>query len=200
MYALRQIGAVAVVAGAALTASTASAALFNVDAFANSTSGGTGVATINLALGQAFTVTVNPADLWNAGALPRWSNANGLTGNRFATGSDDSGQISGTLIGVNFGTYSQNGLTAPYGTLVGQIGGGSFFALGTSFAGNATAAGTLKLFYFDSNNSDNTQFITANVSSAVPETSTWMMMLLGFAGLGFAGYRRKTNLPAPATA
>ncbi len=26
--------------------------------------------------------------------------------------------------------------------------------------------------------------------SAVPEPSTWAMMLLGFAGLGFAGYRR----------
>ena len=25
---------------------------------------------------------------------------------------------------------------------------------------------------------------------AVPEPSTWAMMLLGFAGLGFAGYRR----------
>jgi PEP-CTERM motif len=24
----------------------------------------------------------------------------------------------------------------------------------------------------------------------VPEASTWAMMLLGFAGLGFAGYRR----------
>jgi PEP-CTERM motif len=31
-------------------------------------------------------------------------------------------------------------------------------------------------------------------SSAVPEPSTWAMMLVGFAGLGFAGYRtsRKT--------
>jgi PEP-CTERM motif len=27
-------------------------------------------------------------------------------------------------------------------------------------------------------------------SSAVPEPSTWGMMLLGFVGLGFAGYRR----------
>ena len=26
--------------------------------------------------------------------------------------------------------------------------------------------------------------------AAVPEPSTWAMMLLGFAGLGFAGYRR----------
>ena len=28
------------------------------------------------------------------------------------------------------------------------------------------------------------------VGGAVPETSTWAMMLVGFAGLGFAGYRR----------
>jgi hypothetical protein len=26
--------------------------------------------------------------------------------------------------------------------------------------------------------------------NAVPETSTWVMMLAGFAGLGFLGYRR----------
>jgi hypothetical protein len=28
-------------------------------------------------------------------------------------------------------------------------------------------------------------------SSAIPEPSTWAMMLLGFAGLGFAGYRAR---------
>jgi hypothetical protein len=27
------------------------------------------------------------------------------------------------------------------------------------------------------------------LGAAVPESSTWVMMLLGFAGLGFAGYR-----------
>jgi hypothetical protein len=31
------------------------------------------------------------------------------------------------------------------------------------------------------------------VSSGVPELSTWAMILLGFAGLGFAGYRNSTN-------
>jgi hypothetical protein len=31
---------------------------------------------------------------------------------------------------------------------------------------------------------------TVTLSSSVPEPSTWAMMLLGFAGLGFAGYRR----------
>jgi hypothetical protein len=31
------------------------------------------------------------------------------------------------------------------------------------------------------------------VGSAVPEPSTWAMMLVGFAGLGFAGFRASRN-------
>ena len=34
------------------------------------------------------------------------------------------------------------------------------------------------------------------VGSAVPEPSTWAMMLLGFAGLGYAGYRKTKNVAA----
>jgi hypothetical protein len=33
----------------------------------------------------------------------------------------------------------------------------------------------------------------ATVAGAVPEPSTWAMLLLGFAGLGFMAYRRKSN-------
>jgi hypothetical protein len=33
---------------------------------------------------------------------------------------------------------------------------------------------------------------SAALSSAVPEPSTWAMLLVGFVGLGFAGYRRAT--------
>jgi hypothetical protein len=29
--------------------------------------------------------------------------------------------------------------------------------------------------------------------TAVPETSTWAMLLLGFAGIGFMAYRRRTK-------
>jgi len=29
------------------------------------------------------------------------------------------------------------------------------------------------------------------IGSAVPEPSTWAMLLLGFAGLGYAAYRRR---------
>jgi hypothetical protein len=34
---------------------------------------------------------------------------------------------------------------------------------------------------------------TLDVAPAVPEPSTWAMMILGFCGLGFMAYRRKQN-------
>jgi hypothetical protein len=34
--------------------------------------------------------------------------------------------------------------------------------------------------------------------AAVPEQSTWVLMLLGFAGLGFVGYRQAGRAPASA--
>jgi hypothetical protein len=37
-------------------------------------------------------------------------------------------------------------------------------------------------------------------NAAVPEPSTWVMMIAGFAGLGFMAYRRKARQPALATA
>jgi hypothetical protein len=39
----------------------------------------------------------------------------------------------------------------------------------------------------------NTGFTNISVGGAVPEPSTWAMMLLGFAGVGFMAYRRKQN-------
>jgi hypothetical protein len=35
--------------------------------------------------------------------------------------------------------------------------------------------------------------ISFSVTAAVPEPSTWAMMLLGFAGIGFMAYRRRNN-------
>jgi hypothetical protein len=32
-----------------------------------------------------------------------------------------------------------------------------------------------------------------SIGSGVPETSTWAMMALGFAGLGYVGFRRNTK-------
>lgn len=35
--------------------------------------------------------------------------------------------------------------------------------------------------------------LVVTIPAAAPETSTWAMLLIGFAGMAFAGYRRKHN-------
>jgi hypothetical protein len=180
-------------------APAAEAAVYVVGAKANSSSGGVGADTVALSSGQTFTVSVAPNDLWSAGALPRWSNANGLTGNLFATGSDNSGEAAGTLIGQDFGLWTQHGLSAAYGSLVGEI-GGVFKVLGTSFNGAAWGSGVLNLYYWDSNNADNAGAIDAFVTagSPVPEPATWALMIGGFALAGQALRGRKRILPRAA--
>lgn len=174
------------------------ATLYQVKALENSTSGGVGLAVGAFVVGDAFTVSVNPLDLWNAGSLPRWSNADGLTGPLAATGAadtngDNPGVASGVNISANFGNWNQGGLSAPYGTLVGEWGNavGTYFTIGTNYAGVA-ADSALKLYYFDSNNGDNSGSILANVNvAAVPEPETYGMMLFGLGMVGFMVRRRK---------
>lgn len=181
---IKQAFAGAVLSVAALAAQAATVV---VDAYANSSSGGVAVNAINLTAGQAFTISSSTDDLWSAGALPRYSDANGLTGDRYATATDDSGQAVGTHIGTNFGPYSQAGHTAAYGALVGEI-GGQYMTLGANFSGVAPASGTLHLYYWDSNYGDNSGHITFNVS-AVPEPATYLMMMGGL--LLLAPFRRR---------
>jgi hypothetical protein len=171
----------------------ASSGDFTVGAAANSTSGGTGLSTLSLLSGQQFSVSVNTNDLWNAGDLPRWSNANGLVGNLYysvGTDSEVPAYAVGTQIGAVFPMWSQNSLIAPYGSLVGQIGSGSWFTIGTNFTATASSAGVLKLYYFDSNNYDNTGSIRAHVT-AVPEPETYALLLAGLAVTGLVARRRK---------
>lgn len=57
-------------------------------------------------------------------------------------------------------------------------------------------AGSYKYYYFDRvhhahDGGDNVLLaFVGGVAAPVPEPSTWAMMLIGFAGLGFAGYKR----------
>ena len=81
------------------------------------------------------------------------------------------------------------------GTLVGTD-TGSYGTWTFNWTG-VTATGTSEILTFESVNMGGQPSYgneITNVSlSAVPEPATWAMMLLGFAGLGFAGFRRAKN-------
>jgi hypothetical protein len=165
------------VAAALLLAGAANAATVVVDAKADSYNSGAGAGLdtgITLGAGESFAVTVASTDLWNAGALPRWSNANGLTGTLIATGTDESGEAAGTVIGTNFGLFGD----FAFGELVGQIGNGAYFAVGTNFNGTANASGALKLFYWDSFTDDNSGSVSATITT-VPEPASMALLLAG---------------------
>jgi hypothetical protein len=187
--------AIAAFAAALAASGAASAAIFVVDAKLDSSDSGagTGLATIALTNGEAFTSDAALDDLWSAGALPRWSNADGLTGDRHATGTDESGEASGVLIGQDFGLLNIGGFSAPYGSLVGQIGTGpgSYRLLGTHFAGPAWGTGTLTLFYWDTFTGDNSHSVAVDLQTGVPEPAAWSLMIMGFGAAGAMLRRRR---------
>ena len=180
-------------AASLIAVSPASATDFTVDALLNSSSGGVALPSIIIVAGQVINVSASTSDLWSAGALPRYSDANGLIAVRIAQPSDDSGPRDGvTQIGADFGLWTQNGFSAPFGSLVGRV-GTEYQLLGTSFTGSFSNSGLLELFYWDSNNGDNFGTITAHITTAqalVPEPSSWALMLAGFGAMGMALRRR----------
>lgn len=115
----------------------------------NSVSGGVGLNTgIVVAPGDLLTISARPDDTWSAGPGPRTSNANGL----------------GNPTGQNFGVYTRNGFAFLYGSLIGSLdGGATFFAVGTRMEMTVLAPGRLSLYYWDSNNADNSGSVTAIV-------------------------------------
>ena len=122
----------------------------------------------------------------------------------FGTGSNDNSGFQTAIITTSV-TFGAGGGDVTFGgdddtfladgnSIVGQDGGVHPYDAAQNVMVHL-GAGThdLTMFYAD-------RHVTAaygylNVSGAVPESSTWAMMLLGFAGLGFAGFRsRKTSI------
>ncbi|WP_145963750.1 hypothetical protein [Bradyrhizobium algeriense] len=74
------------------------------------------------------------------------------------------------------------------------------FSLTGPFTYTPTYGGTLQFYSHDytlgqviQNTSVYASVTSLTVTSGVPELSTWAMMILGFAGVGFAAYRRGSN-------
>ena len=120
-----------------------------VAAKANSVSGGVG-AKPNIAVkpGQLMVITASASDTWSAGTADRTSNANGL----------------GSPMGGQYGVHQRGDYKFLFGSLVGSFDGGkTYFSVGTYLAMTILMPGELTLYYWDSNNADNTGSVTANV-------------------------------------
>jgi len=124
---------------------------FEVKAKENSVTGGTPLVTgITVTKGELLTINVAPDDKWSAGAADRESNANGLS-NPF---------------GGNYGVFTKGPFSFLYGSLVGSLDEGkTFFAVGTRMEMSILfPTGRLLLYYWDSNNGDNTGSVVATVA------------------------------------
>ena len=122
--------------------------------------------------GQVVGATLAGAAIeWSGGSIIDLGNPAGSTDST-ASGINNAGQI------VGWSEYSSNG-----GTIFATIwSGGSAIALGTLPGANVNLAMGI-------NEAGQVVGFSGPVDS-VPEPSTWAMMLVGFAGLGLAGYRR----------
>lgn len=134
---------------------------------------GTGLATgLVLKPGLTLIVDADPRDTWRLGnntPCTRTSTANGLSN--------------------CYGAYTLGDFTALYGSLVGRIGTGDFFLIGTQFEAVVADAGELFLFAWDNNKDDNSGAITV-VISAVPLPAGGLLLLGTLGGLAALQRRR----------
>jgi hypothetical protein len=156
-----------------LVAGYANATVVTVDSNANSLVGGSALNTgVTLNANTAFSVVVDPSQIWNYGGGDpvHDTNADGTAWKGWIT---DITNPDGTTFHGSFAG------------LIGQIGNGNFFNVGTHFAGVANASGELKFFFLDSDAWNNIGAVDADIN-VVPEPAT-----LGLMGLGLLALARR---------
>ena len=143
----------------------------------------------------------NSSTTYNIGLSP---GANGILPPGGGPGSDGFFNWDNVITATNgngpFG-FTSGGIVFSSDAPIGGPGGGSSYPLPTEFSiwnnvgysgPQAIVLGTTAL---DPSNV-NTAFagdLSITTVAAVPEPSTWAMMILGFAGIGFMAYRRKSK-------
>jgi hypothetical protein len=121
-----------------------------------------------------------------------------ISGNVTVTAPGVDGGAIGALLS---GPQPVPGNVSPGWTYSNTYGGGIFngdgvlFSFGTSNIGNIYNSGGTN--YFSADAPGDGLFNPGNAGTltiaAVPEPSTWAMMILGFIGMGFVAYRRKSK-------
>jgi hypothetical protein len=106
------------------------------------------------------------------------------------------GSVSTQALGINDQGWIVGDYTLSNGDMFGFIDKGGLFTTLDPFGSTAVTAngindnGNVVGFYVNGAGATIGFFSKPLVSAAIPEPSTWAMMLLGFAGLGFLGYRK----------
>jgi hypothetical protein len=112
------------------------------------------------------------------------------------SGSDDANY---TFSGAEPFTIIAGGPSNEYGGSSIVPNGGADSVTGAEGNGTLQFVGTYSQITFTNTNFENWYGFTLGVDglapppSGIPEPSTWVMMMLGFAGLGYAGYRASRN-------
>lgn len=202
----RKILGAAVFAAVAGAASAGDAAVL----YSNGPYNGTfGAYTINSGLADSFTLTqastvtgvdfvswAHPGDTMTS---VDWSIT--PTANSFPAGTTANVTQSSICAGCAFGYYDINNEIFSTGS-VSLAAGAYYLVLQNAVVGNGDQ------IFWDVNSGPSTAYQTyagqipsetfqiLGTTSAVPEPSTWAMMLAGFLGLGFAGYRRSQRVAA----
>ena len=163
----------------------------DVVASANGTLDLTGLTSLgNFGLAESVRGNFAYIGLGSAGTVAGYS---GLAGPAsFGTGSSfiSSNAFSGTSFAINGSAFGPPYVFVPVGYVSGSAISGTATFLGQTFASLGLTAGR----YGYTSRADS---VTVNIGGAVPEPSTWAMMLLGIGGIGMV--MRRSRKPAAAT-
>ena len=143
-----------------------------------------------LTLNEAAFIGPSTALVYAGPAFPDLSAVDeytGITGPRsFGSGSESfPSSGSGDLVGIENGVSVADALFVPTGYVSGNPLSGASTYDNQTFSSLGATPGTYKWTWGSGAN----QNFTLVIGTAVPEPSTWAMMLLAFGGLGFIGHR-----------